>query len=123
MAPDGSSFFGAVAVSGAHAESVRMVAGGAADLAAIDFVSWGYARRFRSEAAGLRVLALTDPTPGLPLIAAAGTDVARHRRAVRAAIAGLDTSVRETLGIAGFAELSVGDYRVVVERFTAAAPA
>ena len=68
------------------------------------------------------MLTLTDPTPGLPLIAAAGTDVARHA-APAGAIAGLDTFVRETLGIAGFAELSVGDYRVVAERFTAATPA
>jgi ABC-type phosphate/phosphonate transport system substrate-binding protein len=116
----GGRFAGEIVVSGAHAESVRMVAGGAADFAAIDFVSWGYARRFRPEAAGLRVLMLTDPTPGLPLIAAAGTDVPRHRRAVRAALAGLDGTVRQALGIAGFAELGAADYRVVAERLAAA---
>jgi ABC-type phosphate/phosphonate transport system substrate-binding protein len=120
----GVRFFDEIVVSGAHAESVPMVAGGAADLAAIDFVSWGYARRFRPEAAAaLRVLMLTDPTPGLPLIAAPTTDVVRHRRAVRAALAGLDATIGEALGIAGFAALDAGDYRVVAERFAAAGAA
>ena len=84
----GGRFFGGVAVSGAHAASVPMVAGGAADLAAIDFVSWRYCLRFLPEAARLRVLMLTEPTPGLPLIAAAGSDVEARAGAVAAAIDG-----------------------------------
>ena len=89
---------------------------GAADLAAIDFVSWRLAQRFLPEAARLRVLMLTDPTPGLALIAAAGTDVARHAAAVRAAIDGLDAGTRQALGIVGFAALTAEDYRVIEER-------
>jgi ABC-type phosphate/phosphonate transport system substrate-binding protein len=119
LALDGG-FFGAVVASGAHAESVGMVAGGAADIAAIDMVSWRLARAFRPEAAALRVLMLTDPTPGLPLIAAPGTDVARHARAVGAGIAGLDQATRAALGIRGFAPLGAGDYALVAERLEAA---
>lgn len=115
LAQDGR-FFGTVTLTGAHADSVRRVAGGEADLAAIDFVSWRYARAFRPEAAGLRVLFLTDPTPGLPYIAAAGTESARHARAVGEGIAALDTVSRATLGLDGLVPLDAGDYALVARR-------
>ncbi len=116
----GGRFFGALAVSGAHVRSVAMVAEGAADLAAVDFVSWRLARRFRPEAARLRVLMLTDPTPGLPLIAAAGADGARTAAAVREAIDGLDPRAGAALGIAGFAPLAAEDYRIIGARMAGA---
>ena len=113
-------FFGAVEVSGAHAESVPMVAGGAADIAAIDAVSWRYAQRFRPEAGALRALMLTAPTPGLPFIAAAGADAARLGAALAAGLAGLDAGTKATLGIVGHAALTAEDYRLVAERLAAA---
>ena len=102
------------------ATSVRAVAAGAADLAAIDMVSWGLARRFVPEARRLRVLFATDPTPGLPLIAAKGTDVAPHRRAVAAAVAGLDPATRAALGIRGFVALGAEAWAIVGQRLAAA---
>ena len=102
-------------VSGAHAASVPLVAGGGADLAAVDAVSWRYARRFLPEAGRLRVLMLTEPTPGLPYIAALGTDTRPHA----AALAGAG-GVAE-LGLVGFAGLPLGAYDVVRTRFQAAA--
>jgi hypothetical protein len=119
FARDGG-FFGAAEVSGAHAESVAVVAGGAADLAAIDAVSWRYARRFRPQAAALRVLMLTDPTPGLPFIAAVGADAARLGLLMAEAIAGLDAPTTAALGVAGFAALRTEDYRLLAERFAVA---
>jgi ABC-type phosphate/phosphonate transport system substrate-binding protein len=113
-------FFGGVAVSGAHRASVAMVAEGAADIAAIDLVSWRYARAFLPEAARLRVLMLTDPSPGLPYIAAAGTEVERHAAAVAAGLGGLDAGVRERLGIAGLARVGAEDYGVIGRRMEAA---
>jgi ABC-type phosphate/phosphonate transport system substrate-binding protein len=113
-------FFGDVAVSGAHRASVAMVAEGEADIAAIDFVSWRYAQAFLPEAARLRVLMLTDPTPGLPLIAAAGTEVARHAAAVAAGLGGLDAGVRERLGIVGMARTGAEEYGVISRRLAAA---
>lgn len=101
----GGRFFGAVVVTGAHRASVAAVAGGDADVAAIDAVSWRLAERFVPAAAGLRVLLSTGPTPGLPLIAARGTDVAPHRRAIAAAVAGLDGEARAALGVRGFVAL------------------
>ena len=96
------------------------MAGGGADLAAIDWVSWRYARRYRPAAAALRVLMLTDPTPGLPYIAALGADTDRIGRALAAGIAGLDTETREVLGLVGFAPLRARDYRLVAKRLDAA---
>jgi ABC-type phosphate/phosphonate transport system substrate-binding protein len=107
---EGGRFFGRIRVTGAHVASVDRVAEGAADLAAIDLVTWGYCLRHRPAAGRLRVLMLTEPTPGLPYIAAPGTDVA----ALRAALA--DASP-------GFVPVEPGDYRLVAERFRAAASA
>ncbi len=117
---EGGRFFGSVAASGSHRASVAMVANGAADLAAIDFVSWRLAQRFVAEAEDLRVLLLSDPTPGLPLIAAAGTDTRPHAAAVATAIETLDPGARDVLGLAGFAPLSAADYGLVRDRFAAA---
>jgi ABC-type phosphate/phosphonate transport system substrate-binding protein len=106
----GGRVFGRVRVTGAHVRSVDRVAAGAADLAAIDLVTWGHCLRHRPAAGRLRVLMLTEPTPGLPYIAAPGADVG----ALRAALA--DAS-------AGFVPMQAGDYRVVAERFAAGASA
>jgi len=104
---EGGRFFGRVRVTGAHVRSVDRVAAGVADIAAIDLLTWGHCLRHRPTAGRLRVLMLTDPTPGLPYIAAPGTAVA----ALRSALA--DASP-------GFLPMEAGDYRVVAERFVAA---
>jgi ABC-type phosphate/phosphonate transport system substrate-binding protein len=113
-------FFGAVAVSGAHVASVERVAAGEADLAAIDLATWRYCLRHRPAAARLRVLLLTEPTPGLPYIAAPGADVAALRAAIAGAVAALPDADRAALGIAGFAPMDAADWSPVAERFAAA---
>jgi ABC-type phosphate/phosphonate transport system substrate-binding protein len=89
LAPNGR-FFGAVIESGGHLRSMAMVRDGTADVAAIDCVTWGQARRFHPEALdGLRVLAETESTPALPFVTAAATDdatVAALRSALRQAL-------------------------------------
>ena len=62
----------------------------------------------------------TDPTPGLPFIAAAGADAARLGATLAEAIAGLDAGTRATLGIVGYAALSPEDYGVIAERLAVA---
>ena len=116
----GRRFFGAVRVTGAHRASVRAVAAGAADIAAVDAVSWGLAQRFEPAARRLRMLLLTDPTPGLPLIAALDTDTAPQRRAVAAAAAELEAGARAALGIRGFVALGAGAWSIVGQRHAAA---
>ena len=58
--------------TGAHRASIRAVARGEADWAAIDAVTWELAKRHEPAAAGLTVFAATPETPGLPLIAGPG---------------------------------------------------
>jgi ABC-type phosphate/phosphonate transport system substrate-binding protein len=85
----GAAVFAAVTITGAHALSLEAVAGGEADVAAIDCVSWAHLLRLRPRATqGLRVLAWTMAAPGLPLITSAATDgaqMAALRRALAAA--------------------------------------
>lgn len=113
-------FFGAVSVTGAHAASAAAVAAGAADLAAVDHVSWRLVRAHRPEAAGLRVLMRTEPTPALPYIAAEGADAMRHRGAVGTAIDALDACAKAALGLRGFRSFEPEDYAVIARRAAAA---
>lgn len=72
---NGARFFGSVLFSGSHRKSVDMVAGGEADVAAVDCVSLAHFRRFDPSAASrLRVLDWTPASPSLPFITAAATD-------------------------------------------------
>jgi len=72
LARDGR-FFGKVIQSGSHAASVRMVRQGAADIAAVDCVTWGYlAQEDAGALRGLKVLRYSVASPGLPFIAGGG---------------------------------------------------
>lgn len=106
----GDTGFGAWVETGAHRDSIQAVAEGRADIAAIDAVTWRLAQRHQPEAARLRVLALTPPTPGLPFITAKGHDAALLAEAAAEAIASLDPATREALGIAGFTRLPAFAY-------------
>ncbi len=75
----GGRFFGEVKVSGGHRASLRAVAEGSADVAAIDAVCWALAQRHEPSAfAGLRVLAQSPAAPSLPFITSSGGDPLRH---------------------------------------------
>lgn len=121
-------------VSGSHRESLCMLAAEQADVAAIDYVSWRLAREHLPAASQLRVLDLTPPTPGLPLIAAAGRNglaVANQTRdaddrqefalrqvqaAIETAIDALPARVRKVLGLAGFWRSTPADYDLILQR-------
>ncbi len=65
----GGHFFATVKVSGAHAESLALVASGAADVAAIDCVTHALLARHRPAAlAGTRVLCRTAAAPAPPYV-------------------------------------------------------
>lgn len=115
LAGAGQRFFGTVTVSGGHAESLRLVAAGEADVAAIDCVTFALLGDVRPDAvAGVRVLAHTPRAPGLPLVARA--DLAPARRdalhaGLRAAFADPRlTSLRRRLRLAGLAFLPASAY-------------
>ncbi|MBP7003608.1 MAG: PhnD/SsuA/transferrin family substrate-binding protein [Amaricoccus sp.] len=96
--------------TGAHRDSVRAIAGGRADVAAIDAQSWRLAQAWEPAAARLRVVAWTAPTPGTPYITAAGRDPAPYAAAAAEAIAALADSHRAALGLAGFTPLAPALY-------------
>jgi ABC-type phosphate/phosphonate transport system substrate-binding protein len=114
---EGGRFFGDAVVSGGHAASAALVAEGGADIAALDHVSWDLWLRHRGDGR-LRVLMLTDPTPGLPLVTAG--EVGPVRAAVAEAVAVLPQGVRAALGICGFRAFEAADYAVIGERLAAA---
>ncbi|MBC7281764.1 MAG: PhnD/SsuA/transferrin family substrate-binding protein [Hoeflea sp.] len=105
--------------TGAHRASIRAVAGGEADWAAIDAVTWELAKRHEPAAAGLTIFAVTPETPGLPLIAAPGlADRAPMiADAVEAAIEGLDAEIRDQVLLTGLVRLTPRDYAPLAAPF------
>ncbi len=99
--------------TGAHRLSARAVAEGRADIAALDAVTHALMQGQDPEAEALRVVALTDPTPGLPYITALGRDPEPIFDAVSEAITALDPEDRATLRLKGFLRVPVADYLAV----------
>lgn len=86
LAGDGR-FFGEVIETGSHRASVGAIVAGAADIAAIDAVTFAAIRRYEpGTVAGLRVLAVTPSSPAPPFVTARTTDRTTVE-ALRAALA------------------------------------
>ncbi|MFN3146851.1 MAG: phosphate/phosphite/phosphonate ABC transporter substrate-binding protein [Paracoccaceae bacterium] len=101
--------FSDLIVTGAHVASAKAVAEGRADIAALDAVTWRLIRAHRpATAARLRVLCRTRPTPGLPLVTAAGRDPAP----LLAALASMRIPDTGALGATGFVQLPAAQYLV-----------
>ncbi|MFM9935611.1 MAG: phosphate/phosphite/phosphonate ABC transporter substrate-binding protein [Novosphingobium sp.] len=113
-------FFGRVVESGSHRASLALVARGEVDVAAIDCVTFGNMARFSPETvSGVRVLAETAKTPGLPLITRAATsdaDVEKLRAALQAfARDPAAAPLRDRLGLRGFELLPKTAYAAVLD--------
>ena len=110
----GHPFAGYLA-TGAHRASAAAVAEGRADVAYIDAVSWRILEQAQpAVAAALKVIDRTAPTPGLALIAAAGTDPAPLRAAFTAALAALGEDDRRVMGgPVGLAQIAPESYRAL----------
>jgi len=116
----GRAFFSNVVVTGSHAASLEAIAGGRADLAAIDCVTYGLLKRLRP---GLiertAIIAESQSSPGLPFIASARlpeTTIAAAREALFEALADPDLAeTRADLGLIGARPASPDDYRRVLE--------
>jgi ABC-type phosphate/phosphonate transport system substrate-binding protein len=121
IAPHAQSgrFFGQIIVSGSHVASIAQVAGGNAEVAAIDCVTYGNLARLDPERLrGVRVLAETVRTPSLPYITRASSSNA-ELAALREALFGVTTDpaakdVCDTLGLRGFEVLPESSFDAVL---------
>lgn len=98
--------------TGAHRASIRAVAQGEADWAAIDAVTWELAKRHEPASRHLTVFAATPETPALPLITslqhADQADIIAD--AFEAAIASLDRQTRDGVFVTGLRRSKPEDY-------------
>lgn len=119
LAREGCFFGGTIETSG-HANSMRAVRDGEADVCTIDAVCVALARRYRPDyLEGLVEVARSPMVPGLPFVTVSG-DVERLRAALAAAFA--DLALRETrdqLFLTGFSILDARDYRRIIALETA----
>jgi ABC-type phosphate/phosphonate transport system substrate-binding protein len=99
--------------TGGHRLSAHAVAMGRAEIAALDAVTHALLLDQDPAMADLRVIAKTEPTPGLPYIAALGSDAGATFDAVAAAIASLPDADRTTLRLKGLIRLPETDYLAV----------
>ena len=111
----GRRFFARTVETGAHAASIHAVRDGRADVCSVDCVTWALLARHRSSALhGLRVLAFTEPVPGLPFVTArdcSDATVASIRDALARAFARPDLAeTRDALLLCGLSMLSVDAY-------------
>ncbi|MBC8363812.1 MAG: PhnD/SsuA/transferrin family substrate-binding protein [Actinobacteria bacterium] len=124
LADDGR-FFGECVETGTHRESIRRVAAGEADVAAIDAVAWHLALDHEPAVDEVRILGWTDPTPAPPLVVgwAHAHLVDAINAAVVEAVASLSPEVRRPLDLYGYRVRPAADYEVIAERLAAAAAA
>ena len=121
LCSDGS-FLGGMVESGSHRESLRMVADGRADLAAIDEVCWRLGLDHEPAVDGLRIFGRTDPTPGLPLVTGWVNIGLRGllNAAITGAVESLEITFRKPLHLYGYRPRPTSDYQIIVDRLTAA---
>jgi ABC-type phosphate/phosphonate transport system substrate-binding protein len=112
-------FFAGTVSSGSHLGSMRAVAAGRADVAAIDAVCWALAARCYPKLAGrLRSLGTTAPTPGLPFVTAVSrpdSEVALIHEALAECLADPRTSApRRKLLVTGMEVVGLDEYRAAI---------
>ena len=110
LADDKGIAFGATVESGGHQASAQAVLSGAADLAALDAVTWEMIKRFDPWAIGLKELAKTPPTPALPYVTARERVAPALYEALSTAVDQLDAADRGMLRLTGITSIPTGDY-------------
>jgi ABC-type phosphate/phosphonate transport system substrate-binding protein len=105
--------FPAGPLTGAHRETALAIADGRADLGAVDAVTWRHLQRVEPAVAGLRVVARTMPTPGLPFITARQNPACVIFDVLAQTIAELPPEMRAILGLRGIVAVPAADYAAV----------
>lgn len=117
--------FGEAIFTDAHRESIRAVADGRADIAAIDVHSWRLALDYEPDAANqLAVIGTTQPTLGV--VCVVSWELAQHRAALDAALHdALDelvgTPTADRLHISGYRTRRLEEFQVVADQVEHAA--
>lgn len=96
--------------TGAHYKSAQMVFDRGADIAAIDAVTWATLLKHDKHTEDLHVVGHTEPTPGLPFIAAMGQDKPALFSAIAAAINALSEAQKDKLRIKGLVDIPAARY-------------
>lgn len=98
--------------TGSHRASIIAVESGAADIAAVDAVSLELAKRHEPATCGVKVIAKTKPTPGLPYITSKANEelVDTLREVVGRVISTLPERVADDLLLEGFQPFDLADY-------------
>ncbi len=99
--------------TGGHRLSLLAVAGGRAPIAALDALTWDLLRGSTPEAAVVKVVGYTDPTPVLPYISATGADQPMMFAVIARAIAGLTPQDRATTRLRGIVAIPAETYLAV----------
>ena len=120
-------FFSRIVTSGSHPASVATVVRGAADVAAIDCVTYACLDRYRpSRLEGTRRLCYTARAPGIPFVTRAGSDSNRIRHLQSALLEAFEEPEVRAAGAAVFIDgveilpLSAYERIVELERLAAA---
>lgn len=114
--------FGPCKMTGAHAQSIKAVAEGRADIASIDIVTWNLLRAHRAIGGNLRVLMETQPTPGLPFVTALHHRASDIGDAVCEALGAVSQATRDVLQLRGFWRSTTGDYDLIAHRAAQSGP-
>ena len=110
-------FFGSVVETGSHLASLRALAFGEADVAAIDCVTFAFAEDIPEIARErVHILGFSEQTPGLPLIcsSAVSDGVIRQMRAALSRALDSDPERARVLRLRSFAHLTRDDYAAIV---------
>lgn len=114
----GGKFFGGILKTGSHLNSLRALAEGRADIAAIDCVTFAFARDHLPQLVEpLRALSYTLSSPGLPLITSKYTDPALLQ-IVKSALDDIVATRRalaRRLRLLEFATLPLNAYRMIMD--------
>ena len=105
--------WGPAICTGAHAASAKAVSEGRAEFAALDAVTWRLLVEHEGMDTQLRVLARTEPTPGLPLITSLSQNPDAVAKAVVAALETVSDHDKSTLGIKGLCRIPEEDYLAI----------
>ena len=108
-------FFEDVGVSGSHLDSMRFVARGEADLAAIDAVTWHHFQAQEPETvAALKVIGSTGTSPALPFIQHRDASQSQESMAfaLNSALESAPSLTRHTLRLSSFHLVTDADYEI-----------